>query len=253
MRTLLILWMNWEPESSQFLVVFTSVCQPCDVGIMKPFKTRFTTLCQDWKVAEQARLGGTGKIPASSRGEVLQWLNIAWRSISDNIIQDYFRKCGFTEDQDINIDVVLDLIQNLFQIKVCSCYWLKLFWKYYEKKNEEKKGKRTKWLVTVGAEEKNGNFERTFFEKTGARGGALTQMCDNPLPFRAFNCQSLQLAQEQDVNPRDFRLLVYIELRNTKRLYNERNRTDYFSFQKLSRNLSNVVTDVFLDVFVRNF
>lgn len=35
---------------------FTSVCQPCDFGIMKSLKTRFTKLCQDWKVAEYARL-----------------------------------------------------------------------------------------------------------------------------------------------------------------------------------------------------
>ena len=117
---------------------FTSVCQARDVGFVRPFKTRFTTLCQDWKVAEYAGLGGTGKIPAPSRGEVLQWLNIAWRSISDSIIQNYFRKRGFTEYQDINIDVVLDLTSNLFQIKVCSCCWLKLFWKHYKKKNEEK-------------------------------------------------------------------------------------------------------------------
>ena len=88
---------------------FTSVCQPCDVGIMKPFKTRFTSLCQDWKVAEYARHGGTGKIPTPSRVEVLEWLNIAWGSITDNVIQNSFRKCGFTENQDINIDVALDL------------------------------------------------------------------------------------------------------------------------------------------------
>ena len=117
---------------------FTSVCQARDVGIVKPFKTRFTTLCQDWKVADYSGLGGTGKIPAQSRDEVLQWLNIAWRSISESIIQNYFRKRGFTECQDINSDVVLDLISNLFQIKVCSCCCLKLFWKHYKKKNEEK-------------------------------------------------------------------------------------------------------------------
>ena len=43
---------------------FTYVNQPYDVRILKPFKSRFTLLCQDWKVAEYARLGGISKIPA---------------------------------------------------------------------------------------------------------------------------------------------------------------------------------------------
>ena len=49
-----------------------SVYQTCDDGIMKPFKTSFTALCQQWKVSEYAWLGGTGKIPTPGRAEVLQ-------------------------------------------------------------------------------------------------------------------------------------------------------------------------------------
>ena len=63
-----------------------------------------------FNVAEYERLRGTGKIRAPSRAEVKQLLGIAWNGIPENIVQSYFRKCGFTEDQEINIDAVLDLI-----------------------------------------------------------------------------------------------------------------------------------------------
>ena len=77
---------------------------------MKPLETRFTSLCQDWKVAEYALLGGTGKIPAPSRDKVLQWLWIPWNDISATIIQNYFTTYGFTIDLNINIDLALDFI-----------------------------------------------------------------------------------------------------------------------------------------------
>ena len=65
------------------------MCQPCDVGIMKLLKTSFTSLCQDWKVVEHARLGGTGKIQAPSRAKVLQRLNIAWKDTSATLVQNF--------------------------------------------------------------------------------------------------------------------------------------------------------------------
>ncbi len=57
---------------------FTSLCQPCHVGIMKPFKTQLLELCQQWKVAEYQRFGGIGRIPIPGRTEVLRWLNTVW-------------------------------------------------------------------------------------------------------------------------------------------------------------------------------
>ena len=54
----------------QILGGFTSVCQPCDVGIMKPFKTRLAEKCQDWKVCKYSNIGGSGKIPSPARSDV---------------------------------------------------------------------------------------------------------------------------------------------------------------------------------------
>ena len=53
---------------------FRSVCQPCHVGIIKTFKTRFIEACQKWKTDEYRRIGGSGKIPVPGRKQVLEWL-----------------------------------------------------------------------------------------------------------------------------------------------------------------------------------
>ena len=65
---------------------FTSVCRPCDVGIMKPFKTRVVEQCQPWKVAEYDRLRGTGKIPITVRVEVLKWHARIWKKVPSQIV-----------------------------------------------------------------------------------------------------------------------------------------------------------------------
>ena len=46
---------------------FTYVSQPCDVGIIKPFKASLVELCQDWKEAEYRRMGGADKFPVPGR------------------------------------------------------------------------------------------------------------------------------------------------------------------------------------------
>ncbi len=89
---------------------FTSVCQPCDVGIMKPFKMRLIDLCEQWKITEYARMGGVGKIPTPGRAQVLLWLDAIWKDFPAEIIQNSFKKCGFTNDVDIDIDVALDFV-----------------------------------------------------------------------------------------------------------------------------------------------
>ena len=58
---------------------FTSVSQPCDVGVIKPLKSSLVELCQQWKADELTRLGDTGKIPTPGRKKVLYWLDEIWR------------------------------------------------------------------------------------------------------------------------------------------------------------------------------
>ena len=89
---------------------FTSISQPCDVGIMKPLKTGFVDLCQDWKVAEYARLGGTRKISIPGGKQILEFLDIIWKQFPSQTVRNSYKKCGFTNDLGINIDVALESI-----------------------------------------------------------------------------------------------------------------------------------------------
>ena len=59
---------------------FTYVSRPCDVGIMKLFKPEFLDLYQEWKVTEDAELGGTGKIPILGRVQIFEFLDVVWKS-----------------------------------------------------------------------------------------------------------------------------------------------------------------------------
>ena len=86
------------------------MCQPCDVGIMKPFKTLLAEKCENWKVCKYSNMGGLGKIPSRARSDVLGWVNSIWNGFSEEIIKNSFRKCGFTDDINISIDTVLEMI-----------------------------------------------------------------------------------------------------------------------------------------------
>ena len=89
---------------------FTSVCQPFDVGIMMPFKTQLAGMCQGWKVSRYSNMGASGKIATPRRIDVLEWVNSIWNEFSPEIIKNSFWKCGFTDDVNLIIDSVLEMI-----------------------------------------------------------------------------------------------------------------------------------------------
>ena len=68
-------------------------------------QTRLVEQCQAWKVAEYIHLGGTGKIPIPSRVEVLKWLSEIWKILPSQIARNSSKKCAFTNDVNIGIDV----------------------------------------------------------------------------------------------------------------------------------------------------
>ena len=71
---------------------FTSFFQPCDVGIMKPFKSGFVYQCQDLKVKEYARLGSTGKISSPGCVEIREFLDIMWNQFPTQTVRNSFKK-----------------------------------------------------------------------------------------------------------------------------------------------------------------
>ena len=84
------------------------VCQLCDSGIIKSFKSRVIEACQHWKTDEYRRMCDFRKIPVPGPKQLLEWLEKTWRDFPFEIVQIEFEKCGFTDNQDINIEIVLE-------------------------------------------------------------------------------------------------------------------------------------------------
>jgi len=81
----------------------TSVCQPCDVGINWPLKSRLLDECNKWKVAQYAEQGGTGRMPSAKRKDVAHWLFKIWNEFPPHIIRNSWKKCGFDYDMEIDL------------------------------------------------------------------------------------------------------------------------------------------------------
>ena len=71
----------------------TSVLQPMDISINKPFKDRLRQQYLTW-IADPAReLTETGKIKGAALSEVARWVSAAWKAIPESIIVRSFKKC----------------------------------------------------------------------------------------------------------------------------------------------------------------
>ena len=55
-------------------------------------------------------MGGIGKITAPARSDALNWLNIIQNEFHAETIKNSFRKCGFTDDVNSNIETVLEMM-----------------------------------------------------------------------------------------------------------------------------------------------
>ena len=86
------------------------MCQPCDVGIIKPFKMQLAEMCQSWKVSKHSDMGGIGKIPTPARSELFNWINTIWHEFPARTIKNSFRKREFADDVNLNIETVLEMI-----------------------------------------------------------------------------------------------------------------------------------------------
>ena len=83
---------------------YTSVLQPCDVGINKPLKSRLQNLASDWRAAQIENLGANDKVPAPGRKDVCGWLKRVWDEFPPAIIESSFRKSGYVCEEDNNYD-----------------------------------------------------------------------------------------------------------------------------------------------------
>ncbi|KAJ1522480.1 hypothetical protein ONE63_001670 [Megalurothrips usitatus] len=85
----------------------TSVLQPMDVCINKPFKDRLKKIYAGWLSDPARELTPSGKIKRAPPDEVARWLSRAWKAIPEEIMARAFKKCCISNNLDGTEDDVL--------------------------------------------------------------------------------------------------------------------------------------------------
>ncbi|XP_034618018.1 pogo transposable element with KRAB domain [Trachemys scripta elegans] len=71
----------------------TSVLQPLDVCLNKPFKDRLRKMWSEWMCSGMAKLTKGGNLMKPEINLVAQWIKDAWVSIPSEMVEKSFRKC----------------------------------------------------------------------------------------------------------------------------------------------------------------
>ena len=87
---------------------YTSLLQPCDVGINKPLKDRLKKSPPDWRSERHDALLLDRKMPSPKRKEILEWLKNIWKRFSVEIVRNSFTGYGYFFEEGINCETELE-------------------------------------------------------------------------------------------------------------------------------------------------
>src|SRR6218665_1265677 len=85
----------------------TSVLQPLDVCLNKPFKDRLRKMWLEWMTSGSATLTKGGNLQKPDITVVVSWAKQAWDSIPEDMVRKSFLKCGISNAMDGSEDDAL--------------------------------------------------------------------------------------------------------------------------------------------------
>jgi hypothetical protein len=85
----------------------TSVLQPLDVSVNRPFKTYVQEQYEKWLSEPNKELTPTGKIKRAAPHVVAHWISAAWKRIPALMIETSFKKYCISNERDGSEDDVL--------------------------------------------------------------------------------------------------------------------------------------------------
>ena len=78
----------------------TSILQPLDVCLNKPFKDGLRKCWNEWMVSGDHTFTAAGNMRAASLTTVCEWVVKSWDNISIELVQKSFKKCGISNAMD---------------------------------------------------------------------------------------------------------------------------------------------------------
>lgn len=94
---------SFKSENTDLAVIpggLTSVLQPLDVCLNKPFKDRVRQKWMAWMAEGIHELTASGRQKKPSEELMCQWIGEAWRDIPREMVANSFLKCGITNSLD---------------------------------------------------------------------------------------------------------------------------------------------------------
>ena len=78
----------------------TSLVQPLDVCLNKPFKDRLWEKWMTWMMSGEKTFTPGGQLRAASLVTVCQWVKESWQELSKEMVEHSFKKCGISNALD---------------------------------------------------------------------------------------------------------------------------------------------------------